>query len=385
METIRSSDDVILGGRRDAFIGYVFYNYKDLRSQSRHFYSDLYWRWTHYHTKQQKPVPMIADIMLNHLTLLESHIKEYIPRIPIARNIMDHELQCNEKLTTLLTYLETSDMARRMMPRRNNIDVTCTNIVLECLSHPQRQLLLYSEHIQRLQQVTSPAHPDYAFLNLCAQIVNRIEHESMQAMKETIERVSVLWLHDSLVCTEPGEFYDLQLTNPERRILWESKLLPSASSTGTSSKRPIHIYILDHVVLITKCGIGDNATLHEICGQPIPLPMLQVIDSTPTKRHGLFRMHNHHNNHTSTLTFVHTARGDEWSFACEKHVKDRCLQAVHDAQKIWKRKRHPIHLRPIDISSFRISQPEDSNGYDKVHCTVPVGKFHHMTLPIVDG
>lgn len=388
MEAIRSSDDVILGGRRDAFIGYVFYNYKDLRSQSRRFYADLYWRWTHYHTKQQKPIPMIADIMLNHLTLLESHIKEYIPRIPIARNIMHHELQCNDKLTTLLTYLETSDLARRMMPRRNNsTDLACTNIVLECLSHPQRQLLLYAEHIERLQQVTSPAHPDYALLDLCAQTVSRIEHESMDAMKETVERVSVLWLHDSLVCKEPGEFYDLQLTNPERRILWESKLLPSASSTGTSSRRPIHIYILDHVVLITKCGIGDNATLHQICGQPIPLPMLQVLDSTPTRRHGLFRIHNHHNNHTSTLTFVHTARGEEWSFACEKHVKDRCLQAVHDAQKIWKRKRHPIHLRSIDKSSFRISQPEDTNGgYDKVHCTVPVGKLSHdMALVVADS
>lgn len=372
VEAIRSSDDVILGGRRDAFIGYVFYNYKDLRSTSRHFYADLYWRWTHYHTKQRQPIPMIGDILLNHLTLLESHIKEYIPRIPIAKNIMEHELQCNDKLTFLLTCLETSDMAKRLMPRTSTRDLTCTNIVLECLSHPQKQLFLYTEHIERLQHVTNPAHPDYALLEVCAQTVERIRDESTQAMKETIDRVAVLWLHDSLVCKEPGEFYDLQLTSPERRILWESKLFSStsASSATTNNRKFIHIYILDHVVLITKCGIGDSATLHQICGQPIPLPMLQVIDSPSTRRHALFRIHNHHD--TSTMTFVHTVRGEQWSFTCEKHIKDRCLQAIHDAQKIWKKKQHPIHFMPIDVSSFRISQSGD--GYDQVHCTVPIGK-----------
>lgn len=296
------------------------------------------------------------------------------------------------------------------------------------LRQPRRQLQCYADCLDSMIMSTHPSSPEYEYLNTCRITVESIQAKAERMARDVKQRVEALKLGEKLTCA-PGESYNLQLNDPRRRIYYhgelkhqpENKSVISIAKRAGRRRRKVHIFILDHVLLMTELVENENNNNDDdddhfrhspsfyIKARPLPLQMLAVLTQSQQQQQqqdsesssvnvstssssgsssiaGFLSAHMcfpyyHHSSGKQKVTFIHRGRVDldkqryQHTFTVGSAQEiEKCLGALEDA-KIQRKQCSPgvFQLSTLDDTSFRISS-DNWDEIDNVNCTVPIGK-----------
>ncbi|KAI9499680.1 CNH domain-containing protein [Zychaea mexicana] len=392
--SILSADDLGTPERRTTLVSNVFGTYNTLREMSRALLNDMQLRRSE---NERNKIPMIGDILYQHLKLMWDPLIAYISNIPLTEYIIEHEKVTNRHFADILERVKRDKWIVKS-------GVTAIHYIYLA---PRMQLPRYLACLREIIGYTHPHHRDIDYLKRCKDIIERIELESNKRSKSGPQRrVEVLRLADALRVPQHLNLnMDLNLAAPQRRLLYQSTLKRS----GKIRKKTVNVFILDHMILTTTTTQRD--TKHEIWDRPILLPMLHVPESKTnwvtrpssgssvssgggggggggtTRRSRMPLLHNSSQEDISpTITLKHLGRSTqkERKFACAPDEKRRCLAAIDDARKLYKQnKKDVFRLTVLNRTAFRVyhtspSRNDEVCGYDKVNCSVPLGTDDRM-------
>ena len=410
IDSILSTNSIGTKEQRTTLVSNAFSTYDTLRKMNRDLYDDM----QHLRMSSQKEgrenINKIGETFYSHIKLMYEPIIAYLANIPLAEYIIDHERNNNPHFANVL------ELAKE---NRRIIDSNITSLNYIYLA-PRMQMPLYMACLREILVHTPEGHPDADYLKRCIQKMERIERESKKLAKtDTERRVQALRLADDLQIPSPDVIVeeDLGLAAPQRRLLYHGALKKSSSNSITIllNKKTIHVFVLDHMVLTTTTTTSSSSTssstksslrreVHNFM-EYIPLPMLHVQESktnwvmkpssaTSTSSNGSTRrrkisfLHSDSSQEdlSPTITLVHLGKSNHKPriLSCSSmDEKRRCLAAIDEARKLYKQnnKHNDVfRLSWLNRTAFRVSREsssrnEDVISYDKVNCSVPLGKL----------
>ncbi|KAI8384468.1 CNH domain-containing protein [Radiomyces spectabilis] len=360
--------NIIEPRRRKHFVREVFNNYEELREISAALFKDLL---ELQHRYDQKCVPMIGDILVQHFAYFEKPFTTYSPHVSLAEYIVAVECQANPEFQRFLTETEKHERMRRLAFR---------HFLLNPVSRMQRYPLLLGAIIKK----TDEDHPDYAYLVRCQEMIREVAARADQQAEITKRRLEILKINDSLTCKQ-GEFHDLQLADPHRKLYHRADLKRRSNGIEVTEKSDIHGFVFDHVLLMTKPRKTSNGEEYRIWKRPIPLQMLFVQGSNDyfgsTSKSQLSSASSSHMMQSMasnvSLTLHHLGqRGGVYNFACSSvEEKQAWIKAIEDAKAALRKRQGEndvFELRTLDDSSFRyVGSTGSANGHGRVNCSVP--------------
>lgn len=375
--------NIIDGEKRKHFVNEVFNNYYELRDISNALFKDLLELQRRY---DQKCVPMIGDIMVQHFPFFEKPFTTYCPHVPLAEYIVSVESQQNPELGKFLAEVVKDPRMRRLAFR---------HFLLNPVTRMQRYKLLLSAVLKK----TDEDHEDYAYLNRCIEMISQVAAKADAQTAATERRVEILQIDDSLVFKQ-GESYEVQLADTHRKLHHRGELKRKPTNIDVSEKSDIHAFVFDHMFLMTKHRKTNTGDEYRVWKRPVPLQMLfiqgagdfaagggggstsRVPSMTPAAPMSSVPAGMGMNGAGGAipLTLYHLGqRGGVYTFFCSTaEEKQLWVKAISDAKATLKRRQgdsYIFELRTLDDSSFRfISSATASGGQGKVTCSVPFGK-----------
>ncbi|KAI9493891.1 CNH domain-containing protein [Zychaea mexicana] len=369
-----SESDAIEPDMWPLFARDVFNNYQEVEKVSSDLFEDLYERQQEY---DQECMPGIADILLKHFERFTEPYARYVPNVHLAEYIVALSRRSNDRFSQFLQSLQSNPQLNRQ---------TFRHFLLRPVMRLQRYPLLLSAIIKK----TDEDHEDYETLQKCKEIIGGVAALCDQLSVNVKNRVEILTLNSALTCRQ-GEFYDLKLTDPQRKIYFRGDLKRDNSTLEVSEKY-IHVVVLDHLVLLTKARKTSENTEYKIWRQPIPLQMLYIQGVTneftlPSLLSS--RTSTMHSTYTSirsqtttrgqipslSLTLVHPGRhGGTYYLLCSNpEEKKEWLSAVRLAKENLKGQVDAFGPINIDSSFFRreYEAVTTTEGPGKVTCSVP--------------
>ncbi|EPB91562.1 hypothetical protein HMPREF1544_01484 [Mucor circinelloides 1006PhL] len=378
--------------KREEFVREVFGNYKELTDVSTALFSDLL---DLQHQHQHECVPMIGDILIKHFAYFEDPFSQYCPRVSLAEYLVKEEERNNPDFERFIVHVEKSKRMRRLAFR---------HFLLNPVTRMQRYPLLLDAILKK----TDKEHPDYTYLTKCLDMVKKVATQSDTLAEIFKKRVEILEIND-LITFKQGEFQDLQLTDPHRRLYYQGNIKRRSNGIEVTEKSDIHLFIFDHMVLMTKArkSTASSNTVDEyrVWRRPIPLQMLYVggggsehslnhtsstASSSSTTRSLLATTTTSYYLHSSSsyastgyvpLTFHHLGqRGGVYTFSCTLDEKQKWIKAIEDAKSSLKKRlgEDVYDLITLDDTSFRYvaAASSGSTKHGKVNCTVPFVSKH---------
>lgn len=378
--------------KREEFVREVFGNYKELTEVSTALFSDLL---DLQHQHQHECVPMIGDILIKHFAYFEDPFTQYCPRVSLAEYLVKEEERNNPDFERFIVHVEKSKRMRRLAFR---------HFLLNPVTRMQRYPLLLDAILKK----TDKEHPDHTYLTKCLDMVKKVATQSDTLAEIFKKRVEILEIND-LITFKQGEFQDLQLTDPHRRLYYQGNIKRRSNGIEVTEKSDIHLFIFDHMVLMTKArkSTASSNTVDEyrVWRRPIPLQMLYVggggsehslnhtsstTSSSSTTRSLLATTTTGYYLHSSSsyasagyvpLTFHHLGqRGGVYTFSCTLDEKQKWIKAIEDAKSSLKKRlgEDVYDLITLDDTCFRYvaAASSGSTKHGKVNCTVPFGKYN---------
>lgn len=382
--------------KREEFVREVFGNYKELTEVSTALFADLL---DLQHQYQHECVPMIGDILIKHFAYFEDPFSQYCPRVSLAEYLVKEEERNNPDFERFIVHVEKSKRMRRLAFR---------HFLLNPVTRMQRYPLLLDAILKK----TDEDHPDHTYLSKCLDMVKKVAMQSDSLADIFKKRVEILEINDMMTFKQ-GEFQDLQLTDPHRRLYYQGDIKRRSNAIEVTEKSDIHLFIFDHMLLMTKArkstASSSNTTVDEyrVWRRPIPLQMLHVgsvsdsslnhtsSTSSSTTRNLLATTTTGYLHGSSSyssagyvpLTFHHLGqRGGVYTFSCTVDEKQRWITAIDEAKSSLKKRlgEDVYDLITLDDASFRYVAAASSGSakHGKVNCTVPFGKFVSLRMSI---
>lgn len=372
--------------KRGQFVKEVFNNYKELNEVSTALFHDLL---ELQHQHKNECVPMIGDILIKHLAYFEDPFSQYCPRVSLAEYLVKAEERNNPDFERFIVQIEKSKKMRRLAFR---------HFLLNPVTRMQRYPLLLDAILKK----TDEEHPDYTYLVKCLDMVKKVASKSDTLAALFKRRVEILEI-DDLITFKQGEFQDLQLTDPNRRLYYQGDIKRRSGSIEMTEKSDIHIFIFDHMVLMAKprkstsSSTGNTTDEYRVWRRPIPLQMLHVGNVTDTaasqasaasSTSRTLRSSTTTSHHPSAsaytpllvpLTFHHLGqRGGVYPFICSSGEKTKWLTAIDEVRASLKKRlgEDVYDIMTLDDTSFRyFAAPSGSTvKHGRINCTVPFGK-----------
>ncbi|ORX96189.1 hypothetical protein K493DRAFT_259840 [Basidiobolus meristosporus CBS 931.73] len=239
--------EIIEKERVDAFLHDLFANLKELEVVHSRIVEALVAR------QNQNPVVQeIGDIYLCEVKALEAYL-EYGSNLVVAQRVLDKELKKNPSLGKYLQEQERN-------PETRKLDLK------SFMSRPTTRLGRYNLLFESILKYTPDTNPDKEVLR---KALDGIREILRKINEETGQRNSVIRIHDLMdqIVFKPGEYQDLQLNDPSRKLIREGEF---KRPTGHS----LRVFLFDHVFLLTKEKKRSNGTvLYRVYGRPIPLEL----------------------------------------------------------------------------------------------------------------
>ncbi|KAL0142361.1 CNH domain-containing protein [Mucor lusitanicus] len=373
--------------KREEFVREVFGNYKELTEVSTALFADLL---DLQHQHQNECVPMIGDILIKHFAYFEDPFSQYCPRVSLAEYLVKEEERNNPDFERFIVHVEKSKRMRRLAFR---------HFLLNPVTRMQRYPLLLDAILKK----TDEDHPDHTYLSKCLDMVKKVATQSDTLAAIFKKRVEILEIND-MITFKQGEFQDLQLTDPHRRLYYQGDLKRRSNGIEVTEKSDIHLFIFDHMVLMTKARkstAGSTVDEYRVWRRPIPLQMLHVgsasdnslhhtsSTSSSTTRHLLSTTTTGYLHGSSSyssagyvpLTFHHLGqRGGVYAFSCTVDEKQKWITAIDEAKSSLKKRlgEDVYDLITLDDTSFRYVAAASSGSakHGKVNCTVPFVSKH---------
>lgn len=373
--------------KRDQFVKEVFSNYKALNEVSTALFEDLL---DLQHQHENECVPMIGDILIKHFAYFEDPFTQYCPRVSLAEYLVKVEERVNPDFERFIVQIEKSKKMRRLAFR---------HFLLNPVTRMQRYPLLLGAILKK----TDEDHPDYTYLSKCLDMVKKVASKSDALAALFKKRVEILEIND-VITFKQGEFQDLQLTDPHRRLYYQGNIKRRSGGIEMTEKSDIHVFIFDHMVLMTKprkstSSAGHTTEEYRVWRRPIPLQMLHIESITEsaaqlssasstsrTLRSTTSTSHHHHHHGSSTsayigwvsLTLHHLGqRGGIYPFICSPDDKVKWLAALDEAKASLKKRlgEDVYDCITLDDTTFRyFAAPNGSVKHGKINCTVPFGE-----------
>ncbi|OBZ84067.1 Rho1 guanine nucleotide exchange factor 1 [Choanephora cucurbitarum] len=364
IKPIRDKSSIILSSRRrEEFVQEVFGNYKQLLEASTALFNDLV------NAQQQHEnacIPMIGDVLIKHYAYFEDPFTRYCPHISLSEYLIKEEAKSNPNFEKFIAQVEKSKRMRRLAFRH-------------FLLNPVTRLQRYPLLLDAILKSTDLDHPDYAYLTRCLDMVKKVASKSDALADVFKKRVQILEIHDS-IRFKPGEYQDLRLTDPQRKLYYQGDIKRRSSGiTEVSERSEIRIFIFDHLMLLTKprkLSTTNSAEECRVWKRPIPLQMLYV-NQLPTKlTHSSTSSSLRSYNQASLLvpfTFQHLGqRGGTYTFMCTSDEKQKWLVAIEEAKASLKKRtgEDAFEVVSIDDTTFSYVAANVSK-HAKVTCTAP--------------
>ena len=236
---------------KESFIEKVFINIPQLYIVNYHFYQMLRAR------QQQEPVVnKIGDVFLACIKNFEHYI-EYGYRQVYGKYIVETEKLKNEEFKHFLADCEKHPSSRKLP-------------IQSFLARPTTRIGRYPLLIKAILKRTPEDHPDYNDLKevdrLLKNILNQINEESGKAQ-------NILRLHqlNFQLVFNSGEWYDLKLLAPERKLIREGTF--NIKISGYESE--LTVFLFDHMLVLAK---HKKNGLYKVFRSPIPLETLTIND-----------------------------------------------------------------------------------------------------------
>ncbi|KAI7859105.1 CNH domain-containing protein [Circinella umbellata] len=352
----------------------VFNNYQELEKISSDLFEELFARQEEY---EQACIPSIADILLKHFERFRDPFARYVPNVHLAEYIVALTRRSNKQFSDYLQVLQSDPHLNKQ---------TFRHFLLRPVMRLQRYPLLLGAIIKK----TDKESDDYETLMKCKEMVAEVASLCDYLSQGIKNRVEILTLNGALTCRQ-GEFYDLKLTDPQRKIYFRGDI-KRGNSTLEVTEKYIHVVVLDHLVLLTKARKTSESTEYKIWRRPIPIQMLFIHGITnefslPSLLSS--RTSTMHSTYTSirtqtatrgqapslSLTLVHPGRhGGTYYLLCNNpEQKSQWLNAVKSAKENIKGQVDAFDLHSIDHSYFQreydVVTTQDGPG--RVTCTAP--------------
>ncbi|KAG0169322.1 RHO1 GDP-GTP exchange protein 2, partial [Apophysomyces sp. BC1021] len=365
--------------RREAFCDNVFKNYLDLIAIHKDLYRALR---DHQGLCQAKGaggfVDKVGDIFLRHVHKFITAYLEYGPHVVLAEYAVKKEMAGNILFQNFIREKEKQAETRKL-PFRHFMILPVTRL--------QRYPLLLNAVLKK----TPDDHPDKKDLAACVDIVRSVASKMDEASETTKMILRLYQINDSLRFKE-GRSFDLQLTQPGRTLIHEG-LLKRRTHMGVESA-DLHVFVFDHVVLLTKIKKVVNSTEEEfhVYKHPVPMELLTVHDSTEGLL-GLRAMSSNYmtthntesslnlapttNNQAASIVIRHLGRnGDDYVLWAENSAqraewKEKLMKAKENYEKIME-DRKVFHMSPLSDSTFALPSAQVAGANrGKVTCSIP--------------
>ncbi|KAI9263433.1 CNH domain-containing protein [Phascolomyces articulosus] len=392
IDSILSTDSIGKQERRESLVANAFSTYDTLRILNKDLQTEMIYKQKE---SQEGKIDSIGDIFYYNIKLMSEPLITYVTNIPLANYIIEHECATNPDFAQLMERAKQNELVIDTVPALHYLYLA-----------PRMQIPQYMTCLRDILAHTPEHHPDFIMLKRCNEKVERIERESKrQAKGDTEKRVQALQLADDLIVGRQD--VDLELSAPQRRLFHHGAL--KKSSSLSIRKKTIHIFVLDHMVLLTTTT--KQRDIKHTFLDYIPLPMLHVQESKTnwiakppssssssssgggeSRRRKISLLNNSSTQEdlSPTITLVHLGRRHQKPrvFSCSMEEKKRCLTAIDQARKQYKinnKNKKPFGLDLLNHSAFRVyyeisSRNGDIAGYDRVNCSVPLGTEDDMIL-----
>lgn len=236
---------------KEVFIDRVFINIPQLYIINLNFYQLLRAR------QQQEPViNRIGDIFLACIKSFEYYI-EYGYKQVYGKYIVETEKLKNNEFKHFLTECERHPKSRKLP-------------IQSFLARPTTRIGRYPLLIKAILKRTPEDHPDFKDLKevdgLLKNILNQINEESGKAQNN----LRLHQLNYQLIFNS-GEWYDLKLLAPERKLIREGTF--NIKISGYESE--LTVFLFDHMLVLAK---RKKNGLYKVFRSPIPLETLTIND-----------------------------------------------------------------------------------------------------------
>ncbi|KAI8888823.1 hypothetical protein K501DRAFT_135274, partial [Backusella circina FSU 941] len=374
--------------KKEGFITEVFGNYKELMDVSSTLMNDLLDLQQRY---QHECVPMIGDVLIGHFAYFEDPFSKYCPHVSLSEYLVKEEEHNNPEFAKFIAHTEKNKRMRRLAFR---------HFLLVPVTRLQRYPLLLEAIIKK----TEKDHADYTYLVKCQEMVKAVAKKSDNLAERFKQRVQILDINDN-ISFKQNEATDLQLTDPQRKLYYKGDMKRrNTGSIDVPDKSDIHIFVFDHILLLTKMRKSNTGDEYRVWKRPIPLQMLHMsnvsngvvsnvsttgsdlFNPTPASRGLLLTGSSASYMQTATgisqtsspislmpVTLHHLGlKGGTYSLFCTLSEKQKLKSAIDDATAALKKKlgNDVYEVNVLDDVSFRYSGG-GAKTTTRVSCTAP--------------
>ncbi|CEG72242.1 hypothetical protein RMATCC62417_07831 [Rhizopus microsporus] len=258
--------DCIQKDRRDQFVKDLFWNISQVRKTNQLLVQEL----SLYQSTHQV-VDQIGHILLKHVNSFEPFVT-YGAHQFISRHIFETEKSSNPAFAKFVENVEK-------LPESRKLELN------GYLAKPTTRLGRYNLLLKEILKRTPEDNPDTAALPKVMEIISNFLSRVNEEVGKTENRFCLQLLHEKLSDTTKNYPYkdELNLLAEERRIILKGSLKRKVLNHA-SEAADIHIYILDHCLLIMKSKYFDHAEKYKLYKKPIPLALLTISLPEPNKR-----------------------------------------------------------------------------------------------------
>ncbi|CAO3698518.1 unnamed protein product [Rhizopus microsporus] len=260
------NSDCIQKDRRDQFIKDLFWNISQVRKTNQLLVQEL----SLYQSTHQV-VDHIGHILLKHVKSFEPFVT-YGAHQFISRHIFETEKSSNPAFAKFVENVEK-------LPESRKLELN------GYLAKPTTRLGRYNLLLKEILKRTPEDNPDTAALPKVMEIISNFLSRVNEEVGKTENRFCLQLLHEKLSDTTKNYPYkdELNLLAEGRRIILKGTLKRKVLN-HTSEAADIHIYILDHCLLIMKSKYFDHTEKYKLYKKPIPLALLTISLPEPNKR-----------------------------------------------------------------------------------------------------
>ncbi|KAI8824483.1 CNH domain-containing protein [Fimicolochytrium jonesii] len=242
---------IIPAERLESFISSVFLNISELHEINSQLLQKLLER-----QKANHIVDKIGDIFLATVPSFQAYVR-YGAQQVFAKHILDQERATNPEFAKFLQECERDPQCRKLP-------------IHSFLARPTTRIGRYPLFLQSAIKAAAEHHPDRTLIPQAIRVIKAVLMDINQEAGRSEDMLKLQRLQDSLIF--PGEPYDLGLAKPGRAIIREGTLMLRRNGHD----QEIHLYLFDHVLLMTKTKKGGSRKLYK---RPIPLELIVVADT----------------------------------------------------------------------------------------------------------
>lgn len=347
---------LIESDRLHNFITTVFSNYLEVMQLSESMFKDMLARYRQY---DGEIVPTIGDILVQHMQFFEEAYVKYSPQTILAKYIVESEMRSNPEFNKFIEDFIKHERTNRL---------TFWNFLQSPVTRMQRYPLL----IDTLLRKTPEDHPDHAFLKRSYDIIRNVATKADNNAAHIKKRLAILQIRDSITFKQ-GELYELQLSDPIRRIYYQGYLKRRGGSLDVADKNDIYAFVFDHMFLMTKLRKTNTGEEYRIWKKPIPLQLLVVQNSSASTipaggavGAGV----------TLNLHHLGSRGGSIYPFFCSSvEEKQAWTKAIEDAKTSLRKRQGDadvFDLKPLDDTNFKnIGYAQATGTTTRINCSVP--------------